>query len=104
MGLLAAPLCASAGVYKCSKGGKTQYQDTPCAAGAASSEVKIQPGTAEPADGASNAGDTAAPSELDRTKAWLKRSEEHTSELQSLMRTSSAVFCLKKKKTHKQQT
>src|SRR3546814_6181267 len=28
-----------------------------------------------------------------------KRSEEHTSELQSLMRTSYAVFCLKKK-TH----
>src|SRR3546814_4560118 len=27
-----------------------------------------------------------------------KRSEEHTSELQSLMRISSAVFCLKKKK------
>src|SRR3546814_9132950 len=27
------------------------------------------------------------------------RSEEHTSELQSLMRNSSAVFCLKKKKT-----
>src|SRR3546814_2256911 len=26
------------------------------------------------------------------------RSEEHTSELQSLMRSSSAVFCLKKKK------
>src|SRR3546814_1488321 len=28
-----------------------------------------------------------------------QRSEEHTSELQSLMRTSYAVFCLKKKKT-----
>src|SRR3546814_7337853 len=28
------------------------------------------------------------------------RSEEHTSELQSLMRISSAVFCLKKKQTH----
>src|SRR3546814_1683092 len=28
------------------------------------------------------------------------RSEEHTSELQSLMRTSYAVFCLKKKKNH----
>src|SRR3546814_9252788 len=28
------------------------------------------------------------------------RSEEHTSELQSLMRISSAVFCLKKKNTH----
>src|SRR3546814_3864174 len=29
-----------------------------------------------------------------------QRSEEHTSELQSLMRISYAVFCLKKKKTH----
>src|SRR3546814_5067714 len=28
-----------------------------------------------------------------------RRSEEHTSELQSLMRNSYAVFCLKKKKT-----
>src|SRR3546814_957089 len=34
---------------------------------------------------------------------WMKadRSEEHTSELQSLMRISYAVFCLKKKKTTK---
>src|SRR3546814_9221025 len=31
-----------------------------------------------------------------------RRSEEHTSELQSLMRISYAVFCLKKKKTDKQ--
>src|SRR3546814_9108071 len=31
----------------------------------------------------------------------LKRSEEHTSELQSLMRLSYAVFCLKKKTTHR---
>src|SRR3546814_1990011 len=30
----------------------------------------------------------------------LWRSEEHTSELQSLMRISYAVFCLKKKKKH----
>src|SRR3546814_3234197 len=30
------------------------------------------------------------------------RSEEHTSELQSLMRISYAVFCLKKKKNNKQ--
>src|SRR3546814_7893096 len=29
-----------------------------------------------------------------------RRSEEHTSELQSLMRISSAVFCLKKKNIH----
>src|SRR3546814_10764102 len=32
------------------------------------------------------------------------RSEEHTSELQSLMRISYAVFCLKKKKTTNSQT
>src|SRR3546814_2978936 len=31
----------------------------------------------------------------------LERSEEHTSELQSLMRNSYAVFCLKNKKKHK---
>src|SRR3546814_9715857 len=31
-------------------------------------------------------------------EAALERSEEHTSELQSLMRISYAVFCLKKKK------
>src|SRR3546814_3329739 len=33
--------------------------------------------------------------------AWAQRSEEHTSELQSLMRISYAVFCLKKKTTTK---
>src|SRR3546814_9563910 len=32
-----------------------------------------------------------------RAKAARRRSEEHTSELQSLMRISYAVFCLKKK-------
>src|SRR3546814_7075777 len=39
------------------------------------------------------------------TRIWIgpSRTEEHTSELQSLMRTSNAVFCLKKKKNrHKQ--
>src|SRR3546814_2076801 len=33
----------------------------------------------------------------------IDRSEEHTSELQSLMRISSAVFCLKKKKNKHRQ-
>src|SRR3546814_10867136 len=32
------------------------------------------------------------------TWSSIRRSEEHTSELQSLMRSSYAVFCLKKKK------
>src|SRR3546814_8508541 len=34
----------------------------------------------------------------------LSRSEEHTSELQSLMRISYAVFCLKKKKNQHDHT
>src|SRR3546814_8429710 len=44
--------------------------------------------------------------ELDRTAHEIAkrgfRSEEHTSELQSLMRISYAVFCLQKKKKKKQ--
>src|SRR3546814_5538051 len=40
----------------------------------------------------------AVMAEADALKRLLTRSEEHTSELQSLMRISYAVFCLKKKK------
>src|SRR3546814_2634195 len=36
----------------------------------------------------------------DGAKRVVTRSEEHTSELQSLMRISYAVFCLKKKNTN----
>src|SRR3546814_8420379 len=36
-----------------------------------------------------------------RAASASRRSEEHTSELQSLMRISYAVFCLKKKNEHK---
>src|SRR3546814_3292279 len=39
---------------------------------------------------------------LTNAKSIFWRSEEHTSELQSLMRISYAVFCLKKKKKKKQ--
>src|SRR3546814_9704893 len=38
---------------------------------------------------------------LTASRGWMIRSEEHTSELQSLMRISYAVFCLKKKKNNK---
>src|SRR3546814_7904415 len=43
---------------------------------------------------------------VNKIKSFLgpKRSEEHTSELQSLMRISYAVFCLKKKKNTKHTT
>src|SRR3546814_5041166 len=50
---------------------------------------------------------TAAPSHIRNppgaTVPPKGRSEEHTSELQSLMRISYAVFCLKKKKNTNQQ-
>src|SRR3546814_7609516 len=42
---------------------------------------------------------TPGPWEMERTAGvFVERSEEHTSELQSLMHISYAVFCLKKKK------
>src|SRR3546814_5134440 len=41
---------------------------------------------------------TASPSPSLLPASGLPRSEEHTSELQSLMRISYAVFCLKKKR------
>src|SRR3546814_6919274 len=44
----------------------------------------------------------STPSAYSPGSAWTSaRSEEHTSELQSLMRISYAVFCLKKKKKTK---
>src|SRR3546814_7512054 len=43
-------------------------------------------------------GDDRGKAELHRFQSAVDRSEEHTSELQSLMRISYAVFCLKKKK------
>src|SRR3546814_2520017 len=48
-------------------------------------------------------GERAVASTLlrDGDRVELLRSEEHTSELQSLMRISYAVFCLKKKQRHR---
>src|SRR3546814_1871988 len=47
---------------------------------------------------AMEAFETAARAAFGTDPAEERRSEEHTSELQSLMRISYAVFCLKKKK------
>src|SRR3546814_9541925 len=44
-------------------------------------------------------GDTSEGTPQGGSLAEMDRSEEHTSELQSLMRISYAVLCLKKKKT-----
>src|SRR3546814_10250823 len=43
-----------------------------------------------------------APEDENQRRGEQRRSEEHTSELQSLMRISYAVFCLKKKTTKTQ--
>src|SRR3546814_8911842 len=43
-------------------------------------------------------GECVAGAHYGSRRTGAHRSEEHTSELQSLMRTSYAVFCLKKKK------
>src|SRR3546814_2688011 len=60
------------------------------------------PSPAQPARNARAATDNTAYRTIDpllrSAKAKGSRSEEHTSELQSLMRISYAVFCLKKKK------
>src|SRR3546814_8901045 len=50
------------------------------------------------------AGGLAAAGQAFTLAAHLGRSEEHTSELQSLMRISYAVFCLKKKTNTQTQT
>src|SRR3546814_3677049 len=63
--------------------------DTGCDVGFAACGAGAETGSAAGAATAGSAFDTAA----------VDRSEEHTSELQSLMRISYAVFCLKKKKT-----
>src|SRR3546814_1672507 len=59
--------------------------------------VRVIAGTVGAVKGAVDTGVTE-PTYLD---VHLPRSEEHTSELQSLMRISYAVFCLKKKKAKK---
>src|SRR3546814_2793801 len=48
--------------------------------------------------GVRNCADVRALLSAGADKVSINRSEEHTSELQSLMRISYAVFCLKKKK------
>src|SRR3546814_6266310 len=67
-------------------------------------EIAAEPHAGEAAelmaeeDHAEQGGHVAYPEHLG-DDAGGQRSEEHTSELQSLMRISYAVFCLKKKKT-----
>src|SRR3546814_5868823 len=67
---------------------------------------QTSPGTALVAGGrrARKADATSSTDAFMVTRLHKVRSEEHTSELQSLMRISYAVFCLKKKKEYKKKT
>src|SRR3546814_5916384 len=67
----------------------------PCSLAIGKSSKRISPPGLQTSRGASAACPPAASMMRHR-----KRSEEHTSELQSLMRISYAVFCLKKKKKY----
>src|SRR3546814_9124437 len=71
--------------------GETRSRISPCSP-AASAEIANRLGNPTVA--------AAPPASKDSRNAGAVRSEEHTSELQSLMRISYAVFCLKKKKKH----
>src|SRR3546814_5724536 len=66
--------------------------------GVGGNEARPQRGEVEVAEGQRRID----PQQPHRFAAAGRRSEEHTSELQSLMRISYAVFCLKKKIKHSQ--
>src|SRR3546814_9848915 len=77
------------------KGGRPLAEDPLFAARIARVEIDLENMKTTNLRVLADSGSSAAPLEL---SAMLKiRSEEHTSELQSLMRISYAVFCLKKK-------
>src|SRR3546814_3111403 len=68
--------------------------DLPAAAATTASPSRH---TDPPASGAGRSGPCSPAPAHDGRRYATHRSEEHTSELQSLMRISYAVFCLKKK-------
>src|SRR3546814_4341144 len=100
------PLLA-AGLLALAAGCQNQPAETATANNAAAAEPAIKPAVVwlQSADKKSIRGDLY---EADHAKALIllfhQRSEEHTSELQSLMRISYAVFCLKKKNINTQKT
>src|SRR3546814_1546011 len=74
-----------------------QTEDAALDAGAAAAAARLGLAYERHFTGYGGLGDFIA-GHAGKAAAWPRRSEEHTSELQSLMRISYAVFCLKKKK------
>src|SRR3546814_9861658 len=99
---MASPLCVAVGI-----GSKTEHAQR-LAVGFTERPSILAVGLDRPEPGADGVEriDEIGPSGRRRAVggkgAGLSRSEEHTSELQSLMSISYAVFCLKKKNIHKE--
>src|SRR3546814_5737967 len=101
------PLIVSSGISRRSISGlahseivKLSRGAAAAAAGAASTSAKRRPSFATQATPVA----ACARSSITKVDPAGDRSEEHTSELQSLMRISYAVFCLKKKKKKRNKT
>src|SRR3546814_7141436 len=80
----------------------TRISSPPSTAAAGSPSISADASCAHTGMAANSAADASRAARVGRTDDDFisLRSEEHTSELQSLMRISYAVFCLKKKKTN----
>src|SRR3546814_2046075 len=85
------------------RGGKSQSPSSAYASTSAPAPLSAFPLAIAPAPPSFARKSRNRDSMLARRFLWIIRSEEHTSELQSLMRISYAVFCLKKKKKKKKQ-
>src|SRR3546814_3159637 len=79
----------------------TLFRSEPVALPSAAPKASSAPQSPAANGGAGNEEESAAPPTTAPAPAPAPRSEEHTSELQSLMRISYAVFCLKKTKQEK---
>src|SRR3546814_4165231 len=94
-------------LFRSSRGHRQQSVDHPELIDAKITQVELRPGWEAKQEYYSTNGYMGSPEPQDRILDFkyqidvdgnTNRSEEHTSELQSLMRISYAVFCLKKKK------
>src|SRR3546814_6101285 len=82
-------------VSPASPAGSRDVADDPGLGSEASRRGRYRPGERKGLTGGAHSRPLEGPG-----PGWEGRSEEHTSELQSLMRISYAVFCLNKQQTH----
>src|SRR3546814_5509763 len=84
----------------------TRFSESLMSRPGAASDESVKRRASQPYPSISSSGSIMLPFDFDIfwPRSSRTRSEEHTSELQSLMRISYAVFCLKKKKKEQQNT